>query len=178
MNNTRLTEIKDVDLIVIEEVKKITEDYQINKNPVLRSLNITDIILLVIPLMLFVGTFYIKEIVNQNGIIAILLFVFIFFIFSVQGIITSKIKYYAKFYLYELKSRKIKVIDEVFYEKFLERYIAYKVFNIEKRLNVKSYRYYRKQSTTELTEEEIFISIIAFPRKYDLEEEPSSDAGD
>ena len=170
--------MKDVDLIVVEEIKKITEDYNINKNPVLRSLNISDIIMLSIPLMLFIGTFYIKEIVNQNGIIAILLFIFIFFIFSVQGIIKSKIKYYAKFYLYELKSRKIKVMDEVFYEKFLERYVAYKVFKIQKRLNPNSYRYYKKQSTTELTEEEIFISIIAFPRKYDLEEEPSSDAGD
>ena len=178
MNNTRLIEIKDVDLIVIDEIKKITEDYQINKNSVLTSLNITDVILLVIPLMLFIGTFYIKEIVSQNGIIAILIFIFLFFVLSVQGIIKSKIKYYAKFYLYELKLRKIKIIDEVFYEKFLERYVAYKIFKIQKRLNVKSYRYYKKQSTTELTEEEIFISIIAFPRKYDLEEEPSSDAGD
>lgn len=174
MNN----KISDTDLIVIEEVKKITEDYQINKNPVLTSLNITDVILLVIPLMLFVGTFYIKEALGQNGIIAVLIFVFLFFILTVQGIITSKIKYYAKFYLYELKSRKIKVMDEVFYEKFLKRYVAYKVFKIQKRLNIKSYSYYGKQATTELTEEEIFISIIAFPRKYDLEEEPSSDAGD
>lgn len=174
MNN----KISDTDLIVIEEVKKITEDYQINKNPVLTSLNITDVILLVIPLMLFVGTFYIKEALGQNGIIAVLIFIFLFFILTVQGIITSKIKYYAKFYLYELKSRKIKVMDEVFYEKFLKRYVAYKVFKIQKRLNIKSYSYYGKQATTELTEEEIFISIIAFPRKYDLEEEPSSDAGD
>ena len=75
MNNRRLIEIDDTDLIAIEEVKKITKDYQINKNPVLRSLNITDIIMLSIPLMLFVGTFHIKEIVNQNGIIAILLFI-------------------------------------------------------------------------------------------------------
>lgn len=177
MNNRRLMKIEDTDLIAIEEVKKITKDYQINKNPVLRSLNITDIIMLSIPLMLFVGTFHIKEIVNQNGIIAILLFIFIFFIFSVQGIITSKIKYYAKFYLYELKSRKIKVIDEVFYEKFLERYIAYKVFNIEKRLNLNSYSYYKKGSTLELTEEELFISIVIFPSKYDLEDKPS-DSGD
>ena len=170
--------MKDVDLIAIEEIKKITEDYNINKNPVLRSLNITDVILLSIPLMLFVGTFYIKEALGEKGIIAILLFIFIFFIFAVQGIIKSKIKYYAKFYLYELKSRKIKIIDEFFYEKFIERYVAYKVFKIQKRLNIKSYSYYGKQATTELTEEEIFISIIAFPRKYDLEEEPSSDAGD
>lgn len=170
--------MKDVDLIAIEEIKKITEDYNINKNPVLRSLNITDVIMLSIPLILFVGIFQIKEILGQNGIIAVLIFIFLFFILTVQGIITSKIKYYAKFYLYELKSRKIKVMDEVFYEKFLERYVAYKVFKIQKRLNIKSYSYYGKQATTELTEEEIFISIIAFPRKYDLEEEPSSDAGD
>ena len=170
--------MKDVDLIAIEEIKKITEDYNINKNPVLRSLNITDVILLSIPLMLFVGTFYIKEALGEKEIIAILLFIFIFFIFSIQGIIKSKIKYYAKFYLYELKSRKIKIIDEFFYEKFIERYVAYKVFKIQKRLNIKSYSYYGKQASTELTEEEIFISIIAFPRKYDLEEEPSSDAVD
>ena len=81
------------------------------------------------------------------------------------------------FYLYELKSRKIKVIDEVFYEKFLERYIAYKVFNIEKRLNLNSYSYYKKGSTLELTEEELFISIVIFPSKYDLEDKPS-DLGD
>lgn len=177
MNNTRLIEIKDVDLIAIEEIKKITEDYQINKNPVLRSLNISDFIMLSIPLMLFVGTFYIKEALGEKGIIAFLLFIFIFFIFSVQGIITSKINYYAKFYLYELKSRKIKVMDEVFYEKFLERYIAYKVFNIEKRLNLNSYSYYKKGSTLELTEEELFISIVIFPSKYDLEDKPS-DSGD
>ena len=177
MNNTRLIEIKDVDLIAIEEVKKITKDYQINKNPVLRSLNITDVILLVIPLMLFVGTFYIKEIVSQNGIIAILLFIFLFFVLSVQGIIKSKIKYYAKFYLYELKLRKIKIIDEVFYEKFLERYVAYKIFKIQKRLNLNSYSYYKKGSTLELTEEELFISIVIFPSKYDLEDKPS-DSGD
>ena len=178
MNNRRLMEIDDTDLIVIEEVKRITEDYNINKNPVLRSLNISDIIMLLIPLMLFVGTFYIKEALGEKGIIAFLLFIFIFFMFSVQEIITSKIKYYAKFYLYELKSRKIKVMDEFFYEKFLERYVAYKIFKNQKRLNIKSYSYYGKPATTELTEEEIFISIIAFPRKYDLEEEPSSDAGD
>lgn len=178
MNNTKLIEIKDVDLITIEEVKKITEDYNINKNPVLSSLQFSDVILISIPIIMFIGIFQIKEILGQNGIIAVLIFIFLFFILTVQGIITSKIKYYAKFYLYELKSRKIKVIDEVFYEKFLERYVAYKVFKIQKRLNVKSYRYYKKQSTTELTEKEIFISIIAFPRKYDLEEEPSSDAGD
>ena len=77
-----INKMKDVDLIVIEEVKKITEDYNINKNPVLTSLNITDVILLIIPLMLFVGTFYVKEIISQNGIIAILLFIFLFFIFS------------------------------------------------------------------------------------------------
>lgn len=177
MNNTRLIEIKDVDLIAIEEIKKITEDYQINKNPVLRSLNISDFIMLSIPLMLFVGTFYIKEALGEKGIIAFLLFIFIFFIFSVQGIITSKINYYAKFYLYELKSRKIKVMDEVSYEKFLERYIAYKVFNIEKRLNLNSYSYYKKGSTLELTEEELFISIVIFPSKYDLEDKPS-DSGD
>lgn len=169
--------MKDVDLIAIEEIKKITEDYNINKNPVLRSLNISDIIMLLIPLMLFVGTFYIKEALGEKGIIAFLLFIFVFFIFSVQGIITSKIKYYAKFYLYELKSRKIKVMDEFFYEKFLERYVAYKIFKIQKRLNIKSYSYYGKPATTELTEEEIFISIIAFPRKYDLEDKPS-DSGD
>lgn len=177
MNNKRLMEIDNTDLIVIEEVKKITEDYNINKNPVLRSLNITDVILLSIPLMLFIGTFYIKEIISQNGIIAILLFIFIFFVFSVQGIITSKINYYAKFYLYELKLRKIKIMDEVFFENFLKRYIAYKVFNIEKRLNLNSWSYYNKAYTTELTEEEIFISIIRFPRKYDLEDKPS-DSGD
>ena len=82
---------------------------------------------------MFVGTFYIKEIVSQNRIIAILIFIFLFFVLSVQGIIKSKIKYYAKFYLYELKLRKIKIIDEVFYEKFLERYVAYKIFKIQKR---------------------------------------------
>ena len=174
MNNTRLIEIKDVDLIAVEEVKKITGDYQINKNPVLTSLNISDVILLAVPLMLFIGTFYIKEALGEKGIIAFLLFIFIFFIFSVQGIMTSKIKYYAKFYLYELKSRKIKVMDEVFYEKFLERYVAYKIFKIQKRLNYNSYSYYGKPATTELAEEEIFVSIIVFPRKYDLEEEPSS----
>lgn len=125
--------MKDVDLIVVEEIKKITEDYQINKNPVISSLNISDIILLLIPLIMFVGTFYIKEIVSQNRIIAILIFIFLFFVLSVQGIIKSKIKYYAKFYLYELKLRKIKIIDEVFYEKFLERYVAYKIFKIQKR---------------------------------------------
>lgn len=178
MNNRKLLEINDADLIAIEEVKKITEDYNINRNPVLSSLQFSDVILLVIPLIMFVGTFYIKEIVSQNGIIAILIFIFLFFVLTVQGIIKSKIKYYAKFYLYELKTRKIKIIDEVFYEKFLERYVAYKIFKIQKRLNYNSYNYYKKQSTTELTEEEIFVSIIAFPKKYDLEEEPSSDAGD
>ena len=75
--------MKDVDLIAIEEIKKITEDYNINKNPVLRSLNITDVILLSIPLMLFVGTFYIKEALGEKGIIAILLFLyFLFFLFK------------------------------------------------------------------------------------------------
>ena len=38
--------MKDVDLIVVEEIKKITEDYQINKNPVLTSINFSYIILL------------------------------------------------------------------------------------------------------------------------------------
>ena len=64
-------------------------------------------------------------------------------------------------------------MDEVFFENFLKRYIAYKVFNIEKRLNLNSWSYYNKAYTTELIEEEIFISIIRFPRKYDLEDKPS-----
>lgn len=68
MNNRRLMEIDDTDLIAIEEVKKITEEYQINKNPVLTSLNITNVILLSIPLMLFVGIFYIKEALEEKGI--------------------------------------------------------------------------------------------------------------
>ena len=52
MNNRKLLEINDVDLITIEEVKKITKDYQINKNPVLTSLNISDIIMILILLIM------------------------------------------------------------------------------------------------------------------------------
>ena len=52
MNNRKLLEINDVDLIAIEEVKKITKDYQINKNPVLTSLNISDIIMILILLIM------------------------------------------------------------------------------------------------------------------------------
>ena len=52
MNNTKLIKIKDVDLIVIEEVKKITEDYQINKNPVISSINFSNIIMILILLIM------------------------------------------------------------------------------------------------------------------------------
>lgn len=52
INNTKLIKIKDVDLIVIEEVKKITEDYQINKNPVISSINFSNIIMILILLIM------------------------------------------------------------------------------------------------------------------------------
>ena len=52
MNNTKLIKIKDVELIVIEEVKKITEDYQINKNPVISSINFSNIIMILILLIM------------------------------------------------------------------------------------------------------------------------------
>lgn len=44
--------MKDVDLIVVEEIKKITEDYQINKNPVLTSINFSYIIMISILLIM------------------------------------------------------------------------------------------------------------------------------
>ena len=43
MNNTRLIEIKDVDLIVIDEIKKITEEYQINNKTFLIVKSSSDI---------------------------------------------------------------------------------------------------------------------------------------
>ena len=52
--------MKDVDLIVVEEIKKITEDYQINKNPVLTSINFSYIIMISILLIMNI-TFSFKQ---------------------------------------------------------------------------------------------------------------------
>lgn len=169
--------ISDTDLIVIEEVKKITkEDFKPKENNFVIKWLKENMLRLTTFLML---SAIIIKIVFDN-IFVILVLLGIYFILVVIIIINGKTehKYNMNFYFKELEKRKIKITDKAIFESFLYRFVSYKIYKESFNLNATSKYYLKKEKTNELTEEEIFISVIVFPEKYDLEKEDLGDGGD
>ena len=175
MNNTKLIEIKDVDLIVIEEIKKITEEYQINNKTFLIVKSFLDIFKFSIISASLVFLLLSKLLSGSSSFIIIFSIMLSFFFILYQ---LKPIDAYINFYFKELEERKIKITDKAIFESFLFRFVSYKIHKASFKLNGKSKYYLKKEKTNELTEEEIFISVIVFPEKYDLEKEDLGDGGD
>ena len=172
MNNTRLIEIKDVDLIAIEEIKKITEEYQINNKTFLIVKSFSDIFKFSIISTSLVFLLLSKLLSGSTSFIIIFSFMFSFFFILHQ---LKPIEAYINFYFKELEKRKTKITDKAIFESFLYRFVSYRIYKDSFELNGKSKYYLKKEKTNELTEEEIFISVIVFPDKYDLEEDLRGD---
>ena len=175
MNNTRLIEIKDVDLIAIEEIKKITEEYQINNKTFLIVKSSSDIFKFSIISASLVFLLLSKLLSGSTSFIIIFSFMFSFF-FIIYRLKPTDV--YINFYFRELEKRKIKITDKAIFESFLCRFVSYKIHKESFNLNATSKYYLKKERTNELTEEEIFTSVIVFPDKYDLEKEDLGDGGD
>ena len=175
MNNTRLIEIKDVDLIAIEEIKKITEEYQINNQTFLIVKNYSDIFKFSIISTSLVFLLLSKFLSGSVSFIVIFSIMFSFFFIIYQ---LKPIDVYINFYFKELEKRKTKITDKAIFESFLFRFVSYRIYKDSFELNDTSKYYFKKERTNELTEEEIFISTIVFPDKYDLEKEHLEDGGD
>lgn len=170
MNNRRLMEIDDTDLIAIEEVKKITkESFRIKESDFVIKWLRENILTLTTLLMLSV--ILTKIFFDNISFIFVLLGIYFILIFIL--LIDNKIEfnYYIEFYFKELEKRNIKITDKNIFKGFLNRYLTYKVFNICENLNKQSAYYFQKTKTNYLTEKELFISVVIFPKKYDLEEE-------
>lgn len=175
MNNTRLIEIKDVDLIVIEEIKKITEEYQINNKTFLIVKSSSDIFKFSIISASLVFLLLSKFLFVSASFIVIFSIMLSFFFILYQ---LKPIDVYINFYFKELEKRKIKITNKAIFESFLFRFVSYKIHKESFNLNATSKYYLKKERTNELTEEEIFTSVIVFPDKYDLEKEDLGDGGD
>jgi len=175
MNNTRLIEIKDSDLIAIEEVNKITEEYQINNKTFLLVKSSSDIFKFSIISTSLVFLLLSKILSGSASFIVIFSIMFSFFFILYQ---LKPIDVYINFYFKELEKRKTKITDKAIFESFLYRFVSFKIHKESFELNGKSKYYLKKERTNELTEEEIFISVIVFPEKYDLEKEDLGDGGD
>ena len=175
MNNTRLIEIKDVDLIAIEEIKKITKEYQINNKTFLIVKSFSDIFKFSIISTSLVFLLLSKFLSGSSSFIIIFSIMLSFFFILYQ---LKPIDAYINFYFKELEKRKTKTTDKAIFESFLYRFVSYKIHKESFNLNATSKYYLKKEKTNELTEEEIFISVIVFPDKYDLEEEELGDGGD
>ena len=168
MNNTRLIEIKDVDLIAIEELKKITEEYQINNKTFLIVKSSSDIFKFSIISTSLVFLLLSKILSGSASFIVIFSIMFSFFFILYQ---LKPIDVYINFYFKELEKRKTKITDKAIFESFLYRFVSFKIHKEAFNLNARSKYYFKKYSTNELTTEEIFTSVIVFPDKYDLEED-------
>lgn len=168
MNNTNLITIKDSDLIAIEEVNKITEEYQINNKTFLLVKSSSDIfkysIISTLLVFLLLNKFSFG---TESLIIVFSIMLGLFYIISQ----VKNINIYINFYFKELEKRNIKIIDKEIFERFLDRFVSFKIHKEAFNLNARSKYYFKKYSTNELTTEEIFISVIVFPDKYDLEED-------
>lgn len=171
MNNRRLMEIDDTDLIAIDEVKKITKKSFKRKesNFIIKWLkgNMFRLTILLMLSLILTKIFF-----DNISFIFVLLGIYFILIFIL--LIDNKIEfnYYIEFYFKELEKRNIKITDKDIFKGFLNRYLTYKVFNICENLNKQSAYYFQKTKTNYLTEKELFISVVIFPKKYDLEEEP------
>ena len=168
MNNTNLITIKDSDLIAIEEVNKITEEYQINNKTFLLVKSSSDIFKYSIISTLLVFLLLSKFLSGSASFIVIFSIMLSFFFILYQ---LKPIDSYINFYFKELEERNIKIIDKEIFERFLDRFVSFKIHKEAFNLNARSKYYFKKYSTNELTTEEIFTSVIVFPDKYDLEED-------
>lgn len=168
MNNTNLITIKDSDLIAIEEVNKITEEYQINNKTFLLVKSSSDIFKYSIISTLLVFLLLSKFLSGSTSFIVIFSIMLSFFFILYQ---LKPIDSYINFYFKELEERKVKITDKAIFESFLYRFVSYKIHKESFNLNATSKYYLKKEKTNELTEEEIFTSVIVFPDKYDLEED-------
>lgn len=175
MNNTKLIGIKDVDLIAIEEIKKITKEYQINNKTFLVVKSFPDIFKFSIISTSLVFLLLTKFLSGLSSFIIIFSIMLSFFFILYQ---LKPIDSYINFYFKELEERKTKITDKAIFESFLYRFVSYKIHKESFNLNATSKYYLKKEKTNELTEEEIFISVIVFPEKYDLEKEDLGDGGD
>lgn len=175
MNNRRLMEIDDTDLIAIEGIKKITEDYQINNKTFLIVKSSSDIFKFSIISTSLVFLLLSKLLSGSTSFIIVFRIMLSFFFILYQ---LKPIDAYINFYFKELEKRKTKITDKAIFESFLYRFVSYRIYKDSFELNGKSKYYFKKERTNELTEEEIFISVIVFPEKYDLEKEDLGDGGD
>lgn len=171
MNNRKLLEINDADLVAIEEVKKITKESFKRKeaNFIIKWLKEN---MFRLTMLLMLSVILTKIFFDNISFIFVLLGIYFILIFIL--LIDNKIEfnYYIEFYFKELEKRNIKITDKDIFKGFLNRYLTYKVFNISENLNKQSAYYFQKTKTNYLTEKELFISVVIFPKKYDLEEEP------
>ena len=177
MNNRKLLEINDADLIAIEEVKNITKESFKRKeaNFIIKYLK-ENMFRFTILLML---SLILTKIFSDNiTIIFILLGLYSFLIVILKKKKKIEFDYYIKFYFKELEKRKIKIIDKNRFERFLIRYLGYKILNNSDELNNQSAYYFQKTKATHLTEEELFISVVIFPKIYDLIKEPERSGPD
>ena len=178
MNNRRLMEIDDTDLIAIEEVKKITKDsFKPKENNFIIKWLKENILRLTTLLMLSAITI---KIIFDN-IFFILVLLGIYFILVVIIVINGNVehKYNMNFYFKELEKRKIKTTDKNLFRRFLNRYLLYKVYNNSfDKMSDESVYYFQRTNPKYLTEEELFISAVIFPGKYDFLEEPPKGCDD
>ena len=168
MNNRRLMEIDGTDLIAIEEIKKITKEYQINNKTFLIVKSFSDIFKFSIISTLLVFLLLNKLLSGSVSFVVIFSIMLSFFFILYQ---LKPIDVYINFYFKELEKRNIKIIDKEIFERFLDRFVSFKIHKETFNLNARSKYYFKKYSTNELTTEEIFTSVIVFPDKYDLEED-------
>ena len=124
MNNTRLIEIKDVDLIAIEELKKITEEYQINNKTFLIVKSSSDIFKFSIISTSLVFLLLSKILSGSASFIVIFSIMFSFFFILYQ---LKPIDVYINFYFKELEKRKTKITDKAIFESFLFRFVSFKL---------------------------------------------------
>ena len=174
MNN----KISDTDLIVIEEVKRITKEDFKEKEPNFIIKWLKENMLRLTTLLMF--AIIIVKIVFDNipimfgllGIYAILVVIIV-----INGNVEHK--YNMNFYFKELEKRKIKITDKNLFRRFLNRYLLYKVYNNSfDKMSDQSAYYFQRTNPKYLTEEELFISAVIFPGKYDFLEEPERSGPD
>ena len=178
MNNRRLMEIDDTDLIAIEEVKRITKEAFKPKenNFVIKWLkeNILSLTTFLMLLAIIIKIVFdnIPIIFGLLGIYSILVVIIV-----INGNIEHK--YNIEFYFKELEKRKTKITDKNLFRRFLNRYLLYKVYNNSfDKMSDQSAYYFQRTNPKYLTEEELFISAVIFPGKYNFLEEPPRGGAD
>lgn len=178
MNNKRLMEIDDTDLIVIEEVKRITKEAfkQKEKNFIIKWLKSN---MLRLHILLMFAIIIVKIVFDNIPIIFGLLGIYsiLVIIIVINGNVEHK--YNMNFYFKELEKRNIKITDKNLFRRFLNRYLTYKVYNNSfDKMSDQSAYYFQRTNPKYLTEEELFISAVIFPDKYDFLEEPPKGCDD